>query len=338
MKKRQIFLTLLIAIVIAISTFLLTAINAERDNQYNLTVAWALLSGIVVYFFNVIWNKLLNRLLSWKKHPGLRFIVHMLTGTILSLLIISCVFQLLKNTFTEAPAQFDQLLTANIFGLALLIPLYASFFGYKFLHAWRKADLESEQLQKENTRSQMISLRNHLDPHFLFNNLNTLSSLMDIDVDLSKKYLDKFAEVYRTILRTEHSDLTTVQEEMDMVNAYIYLTNIRFKDAVFFNIDICESCMEKAIPPLTIQMLIENVLKHNIASKSKPLHINISTATEDTLIISNELQKKHIDPGTVSGTGLENIKSRYRFFTNQEVLVNESKDTFEVRVPLMEIE
>ncbi len=277
-------------------------------------------------------------MLSWKRYPGVRFIVHMFTGTVLSLLIVSCVFQLLKNTFTEAPAQYEQLLSANIFGLALLLPLYASFFGYKFLRAWRKAELESEQLQKENTRSQMISLRNHLDPHFLFNNLNTLSSLMDIDVELSKVYLDKFAEVYRTILRTEHSDLTTVQEEMNMVNAYIYLINIRFKDAVFFHIDICENCKEKAIPPLTIQMLIENVLKHNIASKSKPLHITIKTESEDTLAIANNLQKKQIDPGTISGTGLENIKSRYRFFTNEEVIIEENANTFEVRIPLMVVE
>ncbi len=277
-------------------------------------------------------------MLSWKRYPGVRFIVHMITGTVLSLLIVSCVFQLLKNTFTEAPAQYEQLLSANIFGLALLLPLYASFFGYKFLRAWRKAELESEQLQKENTRSQMISLRNHLDPHFLFNNLNTLSSLMDIDVELSKVYLDKFAEVYRTILRTEHSDLTTVQEEMNMVNAYIYLINIRFKDAVFFHIDICENCKEKAIPPLTIQMLIENVLKHNIASKSKPLHITIKTESEDTLAIANNLQKKQIDPGTISGTGLENIKSRYRFFTNEEVIIEENANTFEVRIPLMVVE
>ncbi len=277
-------------------------------------------------------------MLSWKRYPGVRFIVHMITGTVLSLLIVSCVFQLLKNTFTEAPAQYEQLLSANIFGLALLLPLYASFFGYKFLRAWRKAELESEQLQKENTRSQMISLRNHLDPHFLFNNLNTLSSLMDIDVELSKVYLDKFAEVYRTILRTEHSDLTTVQEEMNMVNAYIYLINIRFKDAVFFHIDICENCKEKAIPPLTIQMLIENVLKHNIASKSKPLHITIKTESEDTLVIVNNLQKKQIDPGTISGTGLENIKSRYRFFTNEEVIIEENANTFEVRIPLMVVE
>jgi len=181
-------------------------------------------------------------------------------------------------------------------------------------------------------------LRNHLDPHFLFNNLNTLSSLMDIDTELSKKYLDKFAEVYRTILRTEHSDLTTVSEEMEMVNAYIYLINIRFQDAVHFDIDICEECMEKAIPPLTIQMLIENVLKHNITSKSKPLHIQIKTENKNTLIIINNLQRKPFDPETASGTGIENIKSRYRFFTNQEVMVQESEEAFEVRVPLMKVE
>ena len=153
---------------------------------------------------------------------------------------------------TSAPADAAQVVLLNIYGAAFILPLFSFYFGYKFLRDWRKSELESEQLMRENTRSQLMSLRNHLDPHFLFNNLNILSSLMDKDIELSKEYLDKFAEVYRVILKTEYSDLTTLREELGLIESYVYLLKIRFRYAVFFNFEIEDSILNRALPPLTI--------------------------------------------------------------------------------------
>jgi len=220
---------------------------------------------------------------------------------------------------------------------AIILPTFSLYFGYQFLKDWRRSEVESERLLKENARSQMMSLKNHLDPHFLFNNLNILSSLMDKDVELSKEYLDKFAEVYRIILKAEHSDLTLLEEEIKLLDSYVYLLKIRFGKSVIFKIDLTKAALEKALPPLSIQMLIENAIKHNMASEAKPITIDISSDSHH-VIVKNNIQKKTYAEQEREGTGLDNIKNRYEFFSDQPVIINETADTFSVTLPLIEIE
>ncbi len=324
--------------LLCISALLLLTSNPEKNTIGQLSVALIIISAVLVYISNVLLNRWLNHVLPWKIHTRSRLAIHMLSGTLISLMMMNVSYQFLKTQFTEAPPAWDQLGLVNLLGMALLLPIYAMYFGYKFSQAWRKADLEAEVLQKENARTQMLALRNHLDPHFLFNNLNTLSSLMNIDIELSKSYLDKFAEVYRSILRTRQTDLTTVREELHMIDSYIYLLKIRFAEAIDFNINVSETHLDMAIPPLSIQMLIENVLKHNITSKSKPLLIQILSTDDPSLIIKNNLQAKLIEPQTSIGSGINNIKARYQFYTDKEVIILESESSFMVQLPLLEIE
>ncbi len=160
---------------------------------------------------------------------------------------------------------------------------------------------------------------------------------MDKDLDLSKEYLDKFAEVYRIILKAEHSDLSLLNEELQMIDSYIYLLRIRFAESVFFSIDLTESDSQKVLPPLSLQMLIENAIKHNMATEQQPITIKIYTEGEH-IIVENNLQKKKYDTQTRKGSGLENIKNRYEFFTDKEVEILETKDRFKVKLPLLEID
>lgn len=336
-KKTGLILLGLIGLL-CISGFILQSIDPERNNFIKFSVAGLLIAFVFVLSINLVLNKGLNIILPWKKRSGLRFIAHLILGTFCSLAVLNLAYQIIKNSFTEAPPEFAQLVLLNVYGMALLLPVYSLFFGVKFLRAWRKADLESEILQKENTRSQMMMLRNHLDPHFLFNNLNTVSSLIDIDTELSKKYLDKFAEVYRSILRTEQTDLTTVREELDMIEAYVFLLNIRFQDAFTIDITVEERDLDMAIPPLSIQMLVENALKHNIASKKKPMHISIDSCEDEFLSVSNTLQRKKVEANKLIGSGIQNIRTRYEFFTQKKLEISESDDLFEVRLPLILVE
>lgn len=338
MNRKRLIQLLSILILLCISAFLLASTDTEKSNIIQLSTAFVFISGVLVYLCNLSLNISLNKLLPWKKYTRSRLIVHMIFGTMTSLLVMNAVYQFLKISFTDAPPIWEQLGLVNLLGTGLLIPIYAIYFGHKFSQAWRKSELESEVLQKESARTQLLSLRNHLDPHFLFNNLNTLSSLMNIDIELSKSYLDKFAEVYRSILRTRQTDLTTVEEELRMIDSYIYLLKIRFADAVDFNISVTDDDRQKAIPPLSIQMLIENVLKHNIASKSKPILISISSNSRGSIIISNNLQPKIIEPQKTIGSGINNIKSRYDFYSDQAVLIEQTDSEYAVHLPLLEIE
>jgi len=309
-----------------------------KEGKGNLTSLLVLSAFAFIYFGNYILSLGLDKILPWKEKSILRFIVHLITGTAFSLLILNLVYYFFRTYYTESQADVSQVVTLNVFGAATILPLFSLFFGYKFLKAWRKSELESARLQKENARSQMMTLRNHLDPHFLFNNLNTVSSLIDHDAELSKSYLDKFAEVYRIILRTETSDLTTVEEELNLIESYIYLLKIRFQDRVYFDIAINETDKKKAILPLSIQMLIENAIKHNRVSKQNPLTIKIKSTGRGHLSVENVKQIKKYDEDKRTGTGLKNISDRYQFFTDQEVEIIDNDDVFKVLIPLIEIE
>jgi len=327
----------LLVLIRVVSFQYLPSTDKSDERLLFMTIYYLTVTALILFIGNYLFSKFLNWFLHWKKYPIFRFFLQMILGTALSLLAINLIYHSVKFEFTDSPPHQDQVILMNMYASALLLPLYAFFFGFKFLQAWRKSELESEQLQKENTRSQLMTLKNHLDPHFLFNNLNILSSLMDKDLELSKSYLDKFAEVYRQILKTEYSDLTTVEEELKLIESYIYLLKIRFKDQVFFNIDIEKSKNLKALPPLTMQMLIENAIKHNMATVERPITINIYTQA-DTLIVENNLQKKKYLEREREATGIENIKKRFAFFTDKTVAVKETDAIFSVTVPLIDIE
>jgi LytS/YehU family sensor histidine kinase len=160
---------------------------------------------------------------------------------------------------------------------------------------------------------------------------------MDKDIELSKIYLNKFAEVYRVILKTEYSDLTTLQEELKLIEAYVYLIQIRFKDSVFFHFQVEQEDFNKALPPLSVQMLIENAIKHNVATTADPINIKVYS-NSGFLIIENERRKKKYLPTERKATGIANITKRYEFFTDKKVEVVESQDKFIVKLPLIEIE
>jgi len=346
MQKLKIFLKTIKPIIVAIVLLVLFRLISfvflpSEDNSADrinfLTVYYILCSALIIFIVNFLVIRLLDLFIAWNRFPILRFFVQLISGTVFSLGILNCVYHIVKHEFTDAPPDADQIILMNIFGSGIIIPIILFFFGFKFLQAWRKSELESEQLQKENTRSQLLTLRNHLDPHFLFNNLNILSSLMDRDIELSKSYLDKFAEVYRQILKTEYSDLTTLDDEMQLIESYIYLLKIRFQDQVFFNVKINDKAKLNGIPPLSVQMLVENAIKHNMSSKEKPIRIDIYEE-DNELVVKNNIQKKKYLPREREATGIINIKSRYAFFTEREVRVFETDHVFAVHLPLIEIE
>ncbi len=328
--------TLLIVIARVIFIVIVPNVSEPQMNTF-LFVQWFVYAFLLIIIILQLLNIFLDRVLPWKLYAASRFVIQMVLGTILSLSAINLVYSLLKQQLTSAPADLSQVILLNIYGAAFILPIFSFYFGYKFLKAWRKSELESEQLLKENARSQLMSLRNHLDPHFLFNNLNILSSLMDKDIDLSKTYLNKFAEVYRVILKTEYSDLTTVEEELELIESYVYLISIRFKDCVFFNFEIDSKLKKMALPPLTVQMLIENAIKHNVATIEKPVTISIQSEGE-TLIVKNNLQRKKYLPRERKASGLNNIVKRYEFFTDKKIEIVETNDAFIVNLPLIEIE
>lgn len=299
------------------------------------SLGWVALISFLLWAGNRFLTRRLDKTLSWSQWGNYRFFTQLFVGLAYLLVLINTTYYAIKTPLTGDAPTFEQLVVANAWGSMIFVPVFSIYFSLHFLRHWRKSELEMERYHREKIRSQLDSLKNHLDPHFLFNNLNILASLIDKNKEASKEFIHKFAEVYRSLLKSKADDLILVSEEMDFIQSYIYLIKTRFEENIQFKIDVPGSSKMKMLPPLTIQMLVENAIKHNIITEKSPLVISI-IADNDSMVISNTLNKAKSE--TTSGTGISNIRQRYSHFTDKPVEVTEGDGTFEVRIPLLEIE
>jgi ligand-binding sensor domain-containing protein len=193
----------------------------------------------------------------------------------------------------------------------------------------RKADLQRERIQ-----SQFETLRNQVNPHFLFNSFNTLISIIETDANSAVDYVEKLSDYFRIILEQRDRDVITLEEEVELVKAYLFLQRKRFGDNLIVEFNIDPEFNKSFIPPLCLQILAENVIKHNIITKAKPLHLEIATR-ENWIEIRNTLQPKSTkEPST--GVGLPNIRNRYEVLFGKQISVLSEANTFLVRLPLVE--
>ena len=334
LKKLKAPFYIILGIAVLIAAY---AIYNDPEITFYYTLGLAVFVIILLWLGNIGITRLMNRWFPWLKYGRKRFFTHLVIGIFYSVNIINIGYVIFKVLFTQDPPTTGQLIVTNVYGAVLFIPAFSIYFSLRFLDQWQKTELEMEKFQKESMRSQLSTLKNHLDPHFLFNNLNILSSLIDKDQELSQEFLVRFAQVYRTMLLTKVEDLITLEEEMDFIKSYIFLIRTRFEENIKFSIEIEEEAYHSMLPPLTIQLLIENAIKHNIITESRPLSIEIK-ATTTRLSIINSLYEKPEDLKTKSGTGLKNIKERYSYFSDQDIVFEKTATEYRAILPLIEIE
>ena len=190
------------------------------------------------------------------------------------------------------------------------------------------------QLQKENLQSQFEMLKNQVNPHFLFNSLNVLTSLISVDPETAEKFTGQLSKVYRYVLEHRSDDLVQLSTELEFLKAYTFLLDIRFGDKLFVDYRINESKLEKKIPPLSLQILIENAIKHNTFSRRSPLNIDIFVDDDEYLNVINNFQKREKNMES-TGLGLINIANRYSYFTEKKTSFNVEGNRFLARIPLL---
>lgn len=310
-------------------------VNPSVDVYY--TIGWVMVVLTLLVLGNGIISRQFDKHLPWLKFGKRRLFAHLFLGITYSLIIINVAYMLFKLILTKEPPTSGQMIVTNAYGLVMFIPAFCVYFSLHFLGHWQKSELETEKFKKETLKSQFDNLKNHLDPHFLFNNLNILSALIDKDQEESKLFLDKFADVYRSLLQTKDEDLISIHDELDFINAYIYLLKTRFEENVIFNISVEKDALFRMIPPLTIQLLIENAIKHNIIGEKRPLVVDV-TSDGQTIKVCNSLNERPIDQTEVSGSGLDNIRSRYAYFSDELITVNKTEKEFCVTIPMIEVE
>lgn len=218
---------------------------------------------------------------------------------------------------------------------ATLLAFSLTIFNLFYSITKQKQDIENSmyQLKQEVMTSKYNSLKNQISPHFLFNSLNILTSLMYDDRDLASDFVSRLASCYRYILDNKEKDLIALEKEITFLDSFIFMMNVRHKESLRITTNIAVKSKDFLIPTLSLQMLVENALKHNYFSKEKPLEINIFSINEK-LIIQNTLHKRKEE--TTTKLGLINIKKRYAFYTNKPVIIKEGKNNYKVEIPLLQ--
>ena len=292
---------------------------------------------IIVWEGNLRIDSRLNHHYSWIKQPVKRILIHLPVSVIYSALIIF-ILSYFVNRFTNHilfnRKDFLQVSLVILGSLVLMSVLLLTIeISTQFFRHWKNSLVEIEKYRAENLQAQLQNLKNQINPHFLFNNLSVLSSLVYKDKDKAVEFINQLSKVYRYLLDNQNSELVTVEQELLFIRSYIFLLDIRFGHNLIIRTNIKKEDLSRVIPPMALQILIENAIKHNETSSEFPLSISV-VSEEEKIIVTNNLQlRPQHEPG--SQTGLQNIRARYQFFTALPVEVIQNPSSFIVKIPLL---
>jgi two-component system, LytTR family, sensor kinase len=207
------------------------------------------------------------------------------------------------------------------------------YFGVTYFFNWKNDLVALANMRREQTVVKYDALRNQLNPHFLFNALTSLNSLIFDNQQLASDFLQQLSKVYRYVLQNKEKETVSLSTELDFIYNYTFLLKTRFSSGIEFNINLSEEAKEKEIVPVTLQILIENAVKHNIISSADPLKISI-TEHDSHLILENNINKK-TQVETSNKQGLENLKSLYHYLIDKPIQIIETNNIFTVKIPLI---
>ncbi|MDX2174680.1 MAG: sensor histidine kinase [Bacteroidota bacterium] len=331
---------LYIVLVGTIISLLLHAIAPiEKSDKIDLGKFYSIILCILITF--IIWegsmfiDKLMNTKFPWDKKPLKRAIAQSLFGILFSVLIIYTGTYLFDRLICKFPddSKNKMGIAGLVVGSLVTLILMATQIGTFFFINWKTSLVDIEKYKKESVEAQLENLKSQVNPHFLFNNLSVLSSLVYKDQDKAVDFINQFSKVYRYILDHKSKELIELETELKFIESYCYLLKIRFGEGIKFNFDVSTEKLQLLLPPMALQLLIENTIKHNETSLEMPLNVDIYTKG-DYLIVSNNLQVRHLNEES-SRTGLKNIMSRYRHYSKMEVHIHTSEKMFEVQLPLL---
>lgn len=315
-----------ISIIGLLCLFMTTAI--ADTIEYKIPYVSYSIAFVLITEINVLFNYIVYKFGS-QKIKEYQFVEHILLNITLTLLLVFLVLPVIEgeeiagNPIVELAATFT---TIFIVFIILTITLL------RVLRTYIQSQEEVETLRRAQSASEYQALVEQVNPHFLFNNLSVLKSLILYDKDKAYDFTQNFTDIYRYVLQCKDKDLVVLSEELNFIKSYVALHKERIGDGLNVTIDISEEYYGKFMIPLGLQILVENALKHNIASRSEPLRIFI-TVKEDMLIVKNNLNEKETTYSTKQG--LENVVKRYKVMTDKEVKIEKTESEFIVSIPLL---
>lgn len=330
-----------IGLIILLNIIMLKKVLKLSQLDLPLILGYSALLFMVLFFVNVVmFNKygsdiktfLLQKPKALWQMVVLTTFINFLSIILVTSAIKSIDFYLIKDhqiSFVESGG-FKQIINYSfLFSVAIGLYLYVKYSDYE-----KESQIEQQRVITGNVSAQFESLKNQLDPHFLFNSLNVLGALIEEDPEKAILFNHSLSKTYRYILDQKNKDLVPLKEELEFAKMYIELLKMRFEDSLIFNFPSSVKQEGALVVPLSLQLLLENVIKHNKASRAHPLIVTIEELSSGYLKISNNLNKKQLHE-TRKGIGLENIASRYSFVTSRPVKISYTEQNFEVEIPIL---
>jgi two-component system LytT family sensor kinase len=294
--------------------------------------------GVPLFANGYLFNWFEKRFINWIKFPVKSFLAALSMHLIYSSFVIFFVNWFWFIFILDQPWEnfWNYNRPTIISEYIAFVVIAAIIYAISFFKAWREEVRQKEEVKRESLALQYKVLQDQINPHFLFNSLNVLGSLIEVDVEKAKKFTRELSTFYRDVLHFKNLDIISLKEEINFVKKYIYLQQIRFGEALQVDI-IANEKVDGQVIPLTLQSLVENAIKHNEISVAHPLKIVIGISDDNELLVENNLQPKtKLEPN--SGTGLQNLAGRYQYLTGKEMKITKNGDYFRVSLPLIQLE
>ncbi|GGX31726.1 2TM domain-containing protein [Aquimarina muelleri] len=334
--KKIALVSLIISVVVALVTLSVNGFNLEQI----LTIKWWAIAYLYCFFLtylNSLYFNIINHKFEWK-NKGLQRVLIGAGGSIIITMVGYTICQFIVAVIILKTQKSSEFITNQSFKdyiFPLLLTIIASLFFHLiyFYRALQEKKVTEQKIIASTASAKFTALKNQLDPHFLFNSLNVLTSLIEENPKLAQKFTTSLSKVYRYVLEQKDKELVTVDEELNFARTYMTLIKLRFEDSILFEIPQKASNPTARVVPLSLQILLENTVKHNIVMPQKPLHIKIYEK-DNFLIVENNLQPKKIIKHS-SGVGLVNVQQRYALLTKRKFSVYKTNHSFIAELPML---
>ena len=337
--RKELLRALGIGIIIFLISILLNLIygNPFRfDSQLGKLFLYTMVYSVALGYANQAVFVFLDRKFKDERFSLKRIFIGFASSFVVTLLIIF-LLRVLQDIVIEGRT-FEQYwareTVANyVFACVMTFIILLCFYAFYIYKAYSDNKVKEQKMIAGTASAQFESLKNQIDPHFLFNSLNVLSSLIEENPDSAQRFTTSLSKIYRYVLEQKDKELVSVSEELAFAKTYMNLLKMRFENSITYEIPADFDNADAKVVPLSLQLLLENTIKHNVVSEQKPLHIKIYIEN-NYLIIENNLQKKEILQDR-KGVGLQNIVNRYGLISERKVLIDQNENYFKVKIPIL---
>ena len=338
------------AIVISFTIFfvlllvrIITGNKIQFDYYLLVNFGYTMLYSLSLYYANAAIFIYLDKIFKTDRFIPKRIVIGFIASFLVSIIVIF-LLRIFEDVLVEG-SSFSAFLNneeMSNYLVAIIVTFFVTlaFHAFYFYKAYTENKVKEQKVIAGTASAQFESLKNQIDPHFLFNSLNVLSSLIEENPDNAQKFTTSLSKIYRYVLEQKDKELVPVEEELAFAKTYMNLLKMRFENCITYELPTDEdwiasflSMAEAKVVPLSLQLLLENTIKHNVVSETKPLHIKIYFEN-NYLIVENNLQKKEILQER-KGVGLQNIVNRYALISERKVLVEETQTEFKVKIPIL---